>query len=93
MTKPKQVKPSKMIKEITVFVYACVVSGALLYLYYSLIDRIKENPNEKLLRNAKEWEERRAYRSMLKDIKELSQGDEELEELMLKEIKKDGKES
>ena len=80
-----------MLKEITVFVYACVVSGALLYLYYSWIDRKK--PNEKLLRNANEWEERKAYRSMLKDIKELSQGDEELEELMLKEIKKDGKES
>ena len=78
-----------MLEEITVFVYACVMSGALLYLYYTWVDRRK--PNEKLIRNANEWKERQAYKAMLKDIEKLSQGDEELKKLMLDEIKKNGK--
>ena len=39
------------LKEITVFAYACVVAGALLYVYYLLFPPRYKKENEKLKEN------------------------------------------
>lgn len=40
-----------MLKEITIFAYACLIAGALLYVYYLLFPPRHKRENEKLKEN------------------------------------------
>lgn len=62
-----------MLKEIVTFVYASVVAGAILFLYYQWRG-MKKNPNEKILRNSSEWMKRH---EMMKEIQARSEEEKE----------------